>query len=319
MTGLIPCQMNDRKNPLFIITLFLTLALAYGKDSVSSVGDEIIGCLVDCSTFVTDTDVSLRVISLNLYHGYPEFRNLGERLQLVTDQIRKSDADIVFLQEVPWHGKVGLAAESLAASLGFNFVYVRANGNYSTIRFEEGLAILSRFPLHSPVHTEIRPKSAGFENRAALGVTVDVNGNKINLVTTHLTRRKNLELNAAQAQSLMEFVESLGTRPAIVAGDFNADETSPQIRALNEEWMDAYRIANPGIHGPTCCLRRDRLDQEDPGQPRVRVDYVFLVPNGSDWLVERAEQIFNLPRKDDNGFIWASNHIGVLVDTLLIN
>jgi endonuclease/exonuclease/phosphatase family metal-dependent hydrolase len=78
-----------------------------------------------------------------MLHGFPTFHRLGERLELIVDEARRLDADVVLLQEVPWTPAMGGVAEALAARLAMNHVYLRANGNRGAILFEEGEAILS--------------------------------------------------------------------------------------------------------------------------------------------------------------------------------
>jgi len=76
-------------------------------------------------------------------------------LDLIAQEIRRQDADIVCLQEVPWAPHIGSAAQYLAARTGLNHVYFRANGNRWTILFEEGEAILSRYPLRDVTFEEL--------------------------------------------------------------------------------------------------------------------------------------------------------------------
>lgn len=311
--------MGPSNNPVYIIILFVVLGLVACKENVSKPGERIYSCLTECTYGTSDGDGYLRIISLNFYHGYPDFINLRKRLDLLARHIVDINADIVFLQEVPWHKETGLAVEYLSKHTNLNYAYIRANGNFSMIRFEEGIAIMSRFPLKAPRYIELLPRPGGFEHRTALAATAVTPFSEINLVTTHLSRRRQSEINAAQTASLKEFVDSLDPVPAIVAGDFNAIENSPQIMQLTKNWIDAFRKANPGTAAPTCCLRRTALNQADAGKPFARVDYVFLAPYGSDWDVIHSQRIFNKPVNTGDHYQWVSNHMGVLVDTKLVN
>ena len=289
-------------------------ALLAAKPYVSRVGDRLYSCLRLCAAGNTRDDDVLRLVTLNLYHGYPEFRNLKGRLELIAHELDRMQADIVFLQEVPWKSEVGLAAEYLGRSAGFNYAYFRANGNYALIRFEEGLAILSRYPLRDPHFMEVLPKPGGFENRALLSVTADTAHGPVRLVTTHLSRRRDEQTNAAQTVSLKRYVDSLGPVPVIIAGDFNALEHSPQVISLNASWTDAFRVTHPEKAGFTCCLSREALDAADAGTPFVRLDYIFLASSAQDWRVVSAETVFDRPGKRHGMYQWVSNHIGVRVD-----
>jgi len=74
-------------------------------------------------------------MSLNVLHGHPRFEHLARRLDLIAAEIRRQDADIVCLQEVPWTRQLGGGAEYLAQRTGLNYLYLRANGNRWAILF----------------------------------------------------------------------------------------------------------------------------------------------------------------------------------------
>jgi hypothetical protein len=91
--------------------------------------------------------------------------DLEERLELTAAEIRRQDADLVLLQEVPWTLQVRDGAKFLAERVGFNYLYLRAQGNRWAILFEDGVAILSRYPLKDPANVELKPREMFFEPR----------------------------------------------------------------------------------------------------------------------------------------------------------
>ena len=105
--------------------LFLTMWLL----NVTKAGTHPEGCLQGCSMAGERRDGPLRVMSLNVLHGYPKFEHLSRRLDLITREIRRQDADIVCLQEVPWTRRLGSGAMYLSQRAGLNYLYLRANGN----------------------------------------------------------------------------------------------------------------------------------------------------------------------------------------------
>lgn len=304
------------KRVLFIASGIIIVFLLLAREYASRVGEELYSCLSGCAKEITVDDQAIRLVTLNLYHGYPDFQNLLDRLDLVATRLDRLQADIVFLQEVPWRKETGPGAEYLGRKAGFNYVYIRANGNFPLIRFEEGLAVLSRYPLSDPEFTELLPQPGFFEHRVLLKVSVDTHAGPVTLVTTHLARRRDEQSNAAQASTLEAYVNSITPGPVIVAGDFNALETSPQIQRLAATWRDAYREFNPGNAGYTCCLSRNALDQADAGTPFVRLDYIFLGPGRKSWEIINASTVFDQPEKNRGVSQWASNHIGVMVDII---
>jgi endonuclease/exonuclease/phosphatase family metal-dependent hydrolase len=253
-----------------------------------------------------------------MLHGRPDFETLPQRLALIADEIRRLDADIICLQEVPWTPEVGNGAEWLARQTGMNYAYLRANGNRRLIRFEEGEAILSRFPLRETHFTELKPRADFFEHRVALGARVGTPWGDMNIFVTHLTNGEP-EDNHGQANSLRAFVDASGEGPAIIAGDFNARENTPQIAMLSDGWLDAYRMANPGDSGLTCCIS----DLFTPGASveegaleamEKRIDYLFLrLDQGQAFSLLEVQRVFDRPFAKEGGWLWASDHVGLLM------
>lgn len=97
---------------------------------------------------------------------------------------------------------------------------------------------------------------------------------------------------------------------AVVAGDFNSREDSPLIKDLSGNWNDTYRTAHPDDPGLTCCI--DNL-QAAPGEPlEGRIDYIFLLPKDSQAIT--ARKVFDLPFQVENGWQWASDHTGLMIE-----
>lgn len=305
---------------LFLLPLCLLLGVLWALNA-SRVGTRVEGCPEGCAWAPRPSAASrqpgpLRVISLNVLHGFPRFQYLDERLDLIAAEIRRLDADVVCLQEVPW--RWGSGARKLAEQAGLYFLYVRANGNRWTLLFEEGEAILSRYPLRDAAVVELRPQAGFFQHRVALLATAATPWGDLRLVSTHLTH-DNPAANRAQAQMLADLLGPAGSAPGptLVVGDFNALETSAQIRRLVSSsdglgWLDAYRQAHPADPGFTCCV--DDLTGE-PGQPLGRrIDYLFAIPGDRPLRVVDSRLLLEHPARLANGWLWASDHLGLLTE-----
>jgi endonuclease/exonuclease/phosphatase family metal-dependent hydrolase len=120
---------------------------------------------------MVEDDARLRVLALNVLHGFPRFERLDPRLAMIADEIRRQEVDLACLQEVPWTLRQESAAEYLARETGMNYLYLWANGNRWAILSEEGAAILSRYPLRDVTFQELRPRAALFEHRVLLKAT----------------------------------------------------------------------------------------------------------------------------------------------------
>jgi endonuclease/exonuclease/phosphatase family metal-dependent hydrolase len=247
----------------------------------------------------------LRVVQLNMLHGFPRFAHLEARIDLVVAEIRRLDADVVLLQEVPWTIKTGSVVDELARRTDMNHLFRRANGNRRAILFEEGDAILSRFPMRKAASTQLPRGSDFFEHRVALAATLDTPWGPVRAVVTHLSS-ESASVSAAQVEALRRFVGDPGD-PAIVGGDFNARDDSPPLAALTHEWTDVLRAANPPDTGPTCCV--DDITAA-PGTPlQERVDYLWLVGTGP--RVIEARRILVQPAPVAGGWLRASDHAGL--------
>jgi endonuclease/exonuclease/phosphatase family metal-dependent hydrolase len=233
-------------------------------------------------------------MSLNMLHGFPRFERFTERLDLLAQEIGARDPDIVCLQEVPWVPRLGNAAQYLSGRTGLNYVYLRANGNRWAILFEEGEAIFSRYPLKDVSFQELQPRAGLFEHRVVVGATAVTPGGEVRVFATHLTNG-DPGFNRAQAESLLTFVRSHTEGVAIIAGDFNAREDSPQIRAIGQQAIDTCQATRPQQTGNTCCF--DDLSSGPSESLEERIDYIFLFASPQDDLrAPSCELVLDRPR-----------------------
>lgn len=252
-------------------------------------------------------DPHLRVLSLNMLHGFPRFEHLRPRLDRIAEEIRRQEVDLACLQEVPWTLRLGSAADYLARQTGMNHVYLRANGNRWTILFEEGEAILSRYPLQDVTFQELRPRAALFEHRVVLQATAVTPQGEVSLFCTHLTHG-DPEINREQFAALRAYVGQESVGPSIVAGDLNATEDALQDAAAG--WTDTYRAAQPGNRGNTCCIKD--LSRRSDHTLAKRIDYLYLASDTEEVRIVDSRRILDHPVRLDERWLWASDHVGVL-------
>ncbi len=267
----------------------------------------------DLSTPGDQNSHLFRFVNLNMLHGFPGFRDLPTRVDLIGEELDRLSASVVCLQEVPWTRITGSTASILSDKLAISYVYLPANGNRKTILFSEGVAILSKYPISDVQYSELSPRAGFFEHRVALSVSIETFIGKIRIVCTHLTNGES-DINLGQIQSLYDF-SSKFHEPLIIAGDFNAREDEPQIKYLQEKWTDVYRATHPRDPGLTCCID-DLYDPDDILE--VRIDYIFISP-GKDIKIKThdIEVIFDSPQRVNSGLIWASDHAGLYAEFVL--
>lgn len=295
-----------------LLALLLIGAVTLYVLNASKPGSRVEGCASSCATNTARKAGALRLVSLNMLHGFPRFTDLELRSQIIMKEIQRLDADVVLLQEVPWTVKTGNIMDRLRKELGYNGLYYRANGNKNLILFEEGEAILSRFPLSDAVTTELIPRKDMFDTRVALGATLDTPWGKLQVFVAHLTN-DNLHIAEGQAESLRKFVEANQQEAALVSGDFNSQATSPQILELSNTWEDTYRVMHPGEPGLTCCIDNLHAGVNEPLEERI--DYIFLVPTEAEsWRLLSAVKVFDRPFELKGAWQWASDHEGLMVE-----
>jgi endonuclease/exonuclease/phosphatase family metal-dependent hydrolase len=228
---------------------------------------------------------ALVVVSANLWHDWPRHRRLPERLESFARLVEREGAQVVLLQEVA--RTRDLYVDSwLADRLGMAYVYTRVNGHEDSLGFEEGLAVLSRFPLVASKKLELKPSVKPFMRRMALGAQLTVGDVDLWFVSTHLSLLH--WFNASQLPQLHQWVANLSTsRPAIIGGDFNAGERSSQIHHARERWLDPFRMLHPYADGATHTFRFPCM----LGRRKRRLDYIFFHPGERTWNVQEARHL----------------------------
>jgi endonuclease/exonuclease/phosphatase family metal-dependent hydrolase len=229
--------------------------------------------------------VAVTVLSANLWHDWPRQRRWPARLEALARLVEAEQAGVVLLQEVARTASLR-ADEWLARRLGMDGLYLRANGACAAIGFEEGVAILSRYPLGPPRLCQFGARLNPFVRRVALGALVATPAGPLGAVSVHLslTPRR----NAGQLAALPAWVSRLaGPHPVVVGGDFNAPEHRAAIRQAQARWLDTFRHLHPRAEAATHALRWPW----GRAFRRRRLDYIFLHPGRLPWQVVGARHI----------------------------
>ena len=252
------------------------------------------------------TENKVTILTANLFHDWPRKRRLKERLECFVELVDQEGADILLLQEIARTKQI-YADEWLGDKLGMAYVYSRANGHAKDIGFEEGLGVFSRFPIGKPRLTQLSDQMNPFHRRIALGASISTNIGEIVAFSVHLAI--NNRMNQSQVSRLKNWVdEQSGDIPAVIGGDFNAHENSPQIRSTQRSWCDSYREINPSDGGYTHQLHWPWGE----AFRQSRLDYLFLRRGESNWMVEEAKHI---EMKDCR----ISDHRPVLIKAKILN
>lgn len=219
-----------------------------------------------------EASAPLTVISANLLN--PWFRlgrvdepNLRRRLELFALLVEGTGAGMVLCQEVG-RGREFRVDSWLAQRLGMTALYERANGDAARFGREEGLAILSRYPLSSPVTCLL---GGGLWHRPALGAVAETPLGPVAVYTAHLSLRP--WRNRRQPALLAAWAEATaGDHPAIIGGDFNATDGSLPLRILRQTWIDAYASGS----SPPLPSHTHMIAVGSHVIARRRIDYLYL-------------------------------------------
>jgi endonuclease/exonuclease/phosphatase family metal-dependent hydrolase len=275
--------------------------------------------------------VFLRVVTLNFWGTQAP---LERRLELAARQLAELAPDVVGMQEVrPLDGKSGrTTADVLAERLGMDRVYAVAVSWADDLlgpgieAGEEGLAILSRFPILEQRVTQL-PQARPTEARILLSARIGAPTGAVWFHTTHLHYR--LDDGVAREEQVVvidHVVRALGREaadlPQIVCGDFNAPPDADEIRFLR----GLHTLAGRRTHFQDAWLR---VRPDDPGytwsseNPQTRplrsldldrrIDYVFVTTRRKDGRGSVREARLVLDQRDDDG-VCASDHYGVLAE-----
>lgn len=266
--------------------------------------------------------MALRVLTLNLWHDSGPW---PARAQRIREWIARLEPDLLSFQEAVRMPGFEQTAE-LLEDCGYYLDYVAASHFWRPGREDDvgevGNAVASRWPIGA--REELRlPESGDGERRAALAVTVEAPFGPVCFVTTHLNWRLDHGwIRERQVQAVCELALRHAPRqgfPAVLAGDFNAEPESAEIRyvtglqALEGRsvcFLDAWARAGGGGPGITWSnanpwARRER-------EPDRRIDYVFAGLPTREGLGQLLS--CRVVCDDEVGGVWPSDHFGVYAE-----
>jgi len=312
--------------PLIVALTFLALAAARADAPTATAGTQ------PPTSFATERGAAaatLRFVTFNAYHGgfqsswTGDARHIQERLAIAADQLRALEPDVVALQEASAGRRRGNIAAKLAETLGFHHVRAPASRRAVPLPFvndlaawildfDEGPAILSRFPIVASETFELPRCGAYLDPRVVLRAEVATPHGSLHVFSTHTS---GLGCQVGRAADIVRTWR--GALPAVLMGDLNAVESTPWIAALSDGggFVDAFRFANPAEPGVTTWQRIDG----PTSTARRRIDYIFVLPGAATpGRVRESRVVLDRPaRRADGSPLWPSDHHGVLADIAL--
>jgi endonuclease/exonuclease/phosphatase family metal-dependent hydrolase len=213
----------------------------------------------------------LSVLTFNIHHGAGPDGVVD--LDRVAAEIAATGADVVGLQEVDRHygERTGFADQpaELAARLGMEMVfapnYVLEPLTPDAPPREHGVVILSRFPILAESRTLLPKGVPEEEQRGLLEAVIDVRGEPIRIMTTHL-EADSAASRPPQARVVAAAV-ARSTEPVVLTGDLNGTPSAPEVTMLTALLADS----GAGVGGPTF----------PAWAPTARIDYVLTGARGA--------------------------------------
>ena len=213
-----------------------------------------------------DQSLSLRVLTFNLLHHAESW---PRRAPLVESELCARAPDIALLQEVAWPDEQAHAlAASLSAASGHDYA-VHVTGLLRPDGWQEGLAILSRFPINDAGELEV----GGF-GTIAQRLRVDREGHLLDVYNTHLNPHST-DLRYRQASALLAWMEGYpGAAGTIMGGDLNVIPPSGTVALFTARLHSAYAA----VHGrePDHTFPTPFREQVRQRIGSVAFDYLFV-------------------------------------------
>lgn len=263
----------------------------------------------------------IRIVTLNIWQEQGPWE---QRLDLIGERLASLEPDLVCLQEVRELGeRIPNQARTLAARLSFEQTYA---GAQEWGGGEEGLAILSRYPIVEHEAVEL-PYTSGRSRRICLGAAIEHERGRFWAFTTHLAfRLADGALRERQVAAVDRFVGerpgSSNTAAKLLAGDFNAPPDADEVRFLRgltsldgrrTYYQDAFAVCNPGIAGHTWSSANPYTQALGWLEPDRRLDYIYVTP----MTRTGAGRILNcrlVCTEPSPAGIYCSDHFGLLAE-----
>jgi phospholipase C len=264
----------------------------------------------------------IKVLSWNIYM-LPSWIGHQNRLRAkaIAKVLTHSDYDVVVFQEA----FCPMARRKIREGLAKEFPYSVGPGNqkFLSLRINSGIWIFSKYPIVSSrsIVFENKKGSDALSRKGALLVELDVKGNRIQVVGTHLQnagddRLRQLQCQEVHQKLLLPFTKT-GT-PQLICGDFNVNKYRSTESYLH---MLTSLEANDGELKGERKFSYDRLNNDlkaEPGQDQDLIDYILIRENQS-WVPSMQREIVAIKSRWNKDHEDLSDHYSMLAEITFSN
>ncbi len=269
----------------------------------------------------------LRVLTLNCWNVSEPF---AERTALIRAGIAALQPDVIGLQEIVVRRDGFDQGALILHDLGYTWVYgpaFRWKDDDAVLPWDHegdafGNLVAARWPIRRSEVWALPGAESG-ERRTALAAVIETPSGAVPFITTHFNwKYHHGYVREQQALALSRLVHEWarhGPRPAILAGDLNADPDAAEIRFLcglqsldgrSTYFQDAWRVAGDG--GPGFTWDNRNRFAAYTFEPDRRIDYILVgLPDGSGrGRIASVRVVMNEARDG----VFPSDHFGVLAE-----
>ena len=209
------------------------------------------------------TALNLRVVEENISYGGHGTDNIIN-LSRTASWIVKMNADVASMIEVlGGSNDPALLVSLLQQQTGITWYYSYVP---KYIGCPEGIMIVSKWPI-----TSTSQYFMSYQMPIAQA-TLNVNGKSVNFFSTHFQWPKTASAERqVESTQLLAFANKF-TEPRIIAGDFNAQDGTPEIDAIEQSYTDAWVTA---VNTNTASAYPDNPADLSTRTRKSRIDHVF--------------------------------------------
>ena len=223
----------------------------------------------------------MKLLSLNLHLLVEE--TISKNQDTISRFIFDNDIDVIFLQEVAqrinspiYNGDIkvdnyGKVLMDKLEDLGKSYYFYYEIGNISYNTVDEGVAILSKYPLVRKKSFYVSRETSydKFWTRRIVKASINYNNQVIDLISVHLGWTHGEEVFEDQIDQLM--LEVSNDNLTLIGGDFNVSETSKEYQhTIKQDLTDLYYNGDESYFHD-----RTHMDYIDVKKIATRIDYIF--------------------------------------------
>lgn len=258
-----------------------------------------VGCQAGKEVSTASSATPVKIMTYNIHGGRGGIEKeipAEEGLERVAQLVEKYRPDLLLVQEIEQGAERSRMIDEVQwLKQRLNYAHSAFAPAFEKGEWKYGVALFSNIPgtISSTRHELFRGGEPGkwAEQRTALEATLEIDGVPVRVICTHLGLDS--EERANQVADLMKILGQ-GKGPAIVAGDFNAEPGSPELKPLEDKLTDVLTAL--GIQ------RSKRLTFPQGDQATSAIDGIFV---SSEFEPVRGEVIVDMSSASDHNPVMA--------------